>query len=202
MFYCSINLHGWKTSSTSTLVNVQLQKMILKKISLSWWTTWSLVSLFIFKLICSFMFLCFDSFIDSFIAGKTIENLRNRCMVDQVTSEEKLEKLATQHFFKKFKIFNEKLVAVEWAKVELMLNQLIYVGFAILDLSKMMTYDLHYNYITRKHPYLTLLFTNTDSLTYQIKRVTCAKTFMLTRICSIFLGKKKKVHSAMVKIKK
>ena len=34
-------------------------------------------------------------------------------MVDQVTSEEKLEKLATQHFFKKFKIFNEKLVAVE-----------------------------------------------------------------------------------------
>ena len=46
MFYCSINHHGWKITSTSTLVNVQLQKMILKKISLSWWTTRSLVSLF------------------------------------------------------------------------------------------------------------------------------------------------------------
>ena len=36
VFYCCINYHGWKTISPSALVNVQLQKMALKKISLSW----------------------------------------------------------------------------------------------------------------------------------------------------------------------
>ena len=39
---------------------------------------------FIFMFICSFMFLCIDSFIDSFIAGKTMENLRNQRTVDLV----------------------------------------------------------------------------------------------------------------------
>ena len=48
VFCCSINSHGWKTS---TLVNVQLWKIILKKISLSWWTLQSLVSL-----LCVYLF--------------------------------------------------------------------------------------------------------------------------------------------------
>ena len=45
-----------------------------------------------------------------------MENLRNRPMVDLVTSEEKLKKLAAQPSFKQFKIFHETLVAVERAK--------------------------------------------------------------------------------------
>ena len=63
--------------------------------------------------ICFFMFLCIDSFIDSFIASKTIENLINRRAVDLVASEEKPKKLVPQTSFKLFKIFNENLVAVE-----------------------------------------------------------------------------------------
>ena len=79
---------------------------------------------------------------------------------------ENLKKLAAQPSFKQFKIFYEKLVAVEWAKAELMLNRPIYVGFAILDLSKTLMYDFHYNYIKRNYPDSTLLFSNTDSLMY------------------------------------
>ena len=41
---------------------------------------------------------------------------------------------------------------VEQAKVELMLNRLTYVGFAILNFLKMLMYDFHYNYIKRKYP--------------------------------------------------
>ena len=46
-------------------------------------------------IICSYVL-----FIHSFIADKTMENLRNRRTVDLVTSEEKLEKLPAQPPFK------------------------------------------------------------------------------------------------------
>ena len=49
-----------------------------------------------------------------------------------------------------------------------MLNKPIYVGFTVLELSKWLMYDFHYNFI-KKHFDVELLFTNTDSLTYEIK---------------------------------
>ena len=55
-------------------------------------------------------------------------------------------------------------MAVELAKVELTLNRPIYMGFAILDLSKRLMYDFYYKYSDS-----TLLFTNTVSLAYQIQ---------------------------------
>ena len=48
------------------------------------------------------------------------------------------------------KIFNEKLVAVNKIKETLTLNRLAYVGMCILDLSKTLIYDFHYNYIKKK----------------------------------------------------
>ena len=72
--------------------------------------------------------------------------------MDLVTSEEKLKKFAAQPSFKQFKVFHENLVTVEQAKVELTLNQSIYVRFAILDLWETLIYDFHYNYIKRKYP--------------------------------------------------
>ena len=103
--------------------------------------------------------------------GKTMENLRNRRHIDLVTDKNKLTKLTKQPSFVKATNFHEDLVAAERLKVELYLNRPVYTGFCVLDLSKVLMYSFHYDYIKSKYPgeASTLLFTDTDSLAYLIK---------------------------------
>ena len=54
-------------------------------------------------------------------------------------------------------------------KTEIYFNKPVYVGQAILDLSKTLMFDFQYNYIKHKYKHKAeLLFTDTDSLMYQI----------------------------------
>ena len=97
-----------------------------------------------------------------------MENLRNRRTIDIVQHDRKLKKLAAQPTYKSLTIFNDHLIAVERYKSNLKLNRPIYIGLSVLDLSKTLMYDFHYNYIKQKHPSSQLLFTDTDSLAYNI----------------------------------
>ena len=104
------------------------------------------------------------------VFGKTMENIRKRVDVRLVTDEKKLVKLASKPTYVSSKIFNENLVAVHKIKESLTLNRPAYVGMCILDLSKTLMYDFHYNYIKNKYGDKSkLLFTDTDSLTYEIE---------------------------------
>ena len=53
-------------------------------------------------------------------------------------------------------------------KADIMLNKPTYVGFTVLELSKLLMYKFHYTYILTKYPNAKLLFTDTDSLCYDI----------------------------------
>ena len=83
------------------------------------------------------------------VFGKTMENIRKRVDVRLVTDEKKLLKLTSKPTYVSSKIFNENLAAVHKIKETLTLNRPAYVGMCILDLSKTLMYDFHYNYIKR-----------------------------------------------------
>ena len=66
------------------------------------------------------------------------------------------------------KIFSKNFVAIHEIKQVLTLNKPIYVGFGILDLSKLLKCEFHYKYINNKFD-AKLLLTDTDSSVYEIK---------------------------------
>ena len=74
------------------------------------------------------------------------------------------------------KLFSKNFVAVHKIKPVLTLNIPIYVGFRILDLSKLLMYEFHYKYIKSKFD-AKLLFTDSYSLVYEIKTEDIYKDF-------------------------
>ena len=69
-------------------------------------------------------------------------------------------------------------MAVHKIKETLTLNRPAYIGMCIFDLSKTLMYDFHYNYIKKRYgDRAKLLFTDTDSLTYEIETENVYKNF-------------------------
>ena len=111
----------------------------------------------------------FFKLMNNSVFGKTMENIRNRVNVKLINSEEKFKKLVAKPNFISRKIFNEGLVSVHMKKTSLTMNKPVYLGMCILDLSKIIMFDFHYNYIKPKYGNnAKLLFTDTDSFLYEI----------------------------------
>jgi hypothetical protein len=102
------------------------------------------------------------------IYGKTCENLTKRTDIKLVTSKETCEKLINKPHCRRFQVFTPELAAVELQKIKCLINKPTYVGFAVLELSKLHMYKFHYDRMRVWYPTCELLFTDTDSLVYQI----------------------------------
>ena len=104
------------------------------------------------------------------VFGKTMENIRNRVNVKLVDAGEQFKKLAAKPNYDGRIILDENLVSVHMKKTSLTMDKPVYLGMCILDLSKIIMYDFHYNYIKPKYGNKAkLLFTDTDSFLYEIE---------------------------------
>ena len=104
------------------------------------------------------------------VFGKTMENIRKRANIQLINNKKKAAKLAAKPNFKHCTIFYEDLVAIHMKKTKIRFDKPVYLGMAILDLSKTLMYNFHYNYIKEKYgDRARLLFTDTDSLAYEIE---------------------------------
>ena len=112
----------------------------------------------------------FSKLTNNSVFGKTLENIRNMVDIRLISSNKIVQKLAAKTNYDQYTIFDENLIAVDMKKTKLYFNKPIYLGMSILDLSKSLMYDFHYNYIKTKYgDKEKLLFTDTDSVTYEIK---------------------------------
>lgn len=114
----------------------------------------------------------FYKLMNNSVFGKTMENVRNRVNVKFVTNQRSYDLLVRKPTYKRNVLISEEneLTGVEMSKTEVKLDKPIYLGFAILEYSKLLMQRFHYGYIKPKYGNkATLLFTDTDSLAYCIE---------------------------------
>ena len=99
---------------------------------------------------------------------KTMENLQKRIYVRLVNNEKDILKYSSKPTHITHKVFGKNFVLIHEIKPVLTLKKTIYAGFTALELSQWLMYDFHYSFI-KKHFDAEFLFTDTDSLTYEIK---------------------------------
>ena len=102
------------------------------------------------------------------VYGKTMQNLWRRINVRLVNNEKNFLKYTSRPTHITHKIFDKSYAAIHEIKPILTLNKPIYVGFTVLELSKWLMCDFYYNVIKKIFD-AELLFTDTGSLTYEIK---------------------------------
>ena len=101
--------------------------------------------------------------------GKTCEDVRKYKDIRIVIDGKKAQKLINKPTYNRSKRYNENMAAIQLIKQVVNLNKPRYIGMTILNLSKIIMYDFHYNFILTTFPGKKLLFTDTDSFCYEIQ---------------------------------
>ena len=112
----------------------------------------------------------FPKLMNNAVFGKTMENIRKYRDIKLVTSDKKRSILVSETNFHTSKHISNDLMIIEMKKVEVIMNKPIYIGQAILDISKTLMYEFWDDYIKPKYEDKTrLCYMDTDSFVINIK---------------------------------
>ena len=90
----------------------------------------------------------FFKLVNNSVFGKTMENLKKRISVKLINNSKNYVRCVSKPNFISYKIFSKNFVAIHRIKPVLILKKPIYVGFSILDLSKLLMYKFHYENVS------------------------------------------------------
>ena len=112
----------------------------------------------------------FFKLMNNSVFGKTMENISNHKDMKLVTSDKKYLKYVMKPSFKDGHPFSKHLFAVQMGKTNIKMNKPVYLGQAILGLSKTLMYEFHYDYVRPKYSSkVKLRYMDTDSFVYEIE---------------------------------
>ena len=93
----------------------------------------------------------FFKLMNNSVFRKTMENTRNHRNIKLVTTEEKYLHTVMKPNFKSGVLFGENLMGCKMGKIKVVMNKPVYLSQAILDLSKIVMYEFHYDYMVPKY---------------------------------------------------
>ena len=112
----------------------------------------------------------FFKLMNNSVFGKTMENVRNHRDIKIVTANKQRNRLASEPNYHTTKYISKDLLIMEMKKVEVKMNKPVYLGQAILDISKTLMYEFWYHYIKPKYrDNARLCYMDTDSFIINIK---------------------------------
>ena len=124
----------------------------------------------------------FFKLMNNSVFGKTMENVRNHGDIKLVTTEKRRSMLASEPNYHSTKYISKDLLIMEMKKVEVKMNKPIYLGQAILDISKTLMYEFWYDYIKPKYgDKSSLCYMDTDSF------ICILKLNIFTKILQVML---------------
>ena len=104
------------------------------------------------------------------IHDKTVQNDSKHRDIKLVTREAKRNKLASEPNYHSTKCISKHLLVMEMKKTEVKINKPIYLGQAVLDLSKTLMFEFCYDYLKPVDgDKIRLCYTDTDSFILRIK---------------------------------
>ena len=102
------------------------------------------------------------------VFGKTMENVRNHRRFEICTDGIILRRWVRNPAFYGVIEITEDTLLIEKKIRKVKLNKPMYDGFSILDISKTLMYDFHYNFAKPNLPNVQLCYMDTDSFIYDI----------------------------------
>ena len=105
------------------------------------------------------------------VSGKTMENIRKHRDIKLVTTDKKRNKLVSEPNYHTMNYISKGLSIIEMNKTRVKMNKPIYLGLSILDISKILMYEVWYDYIKSKYGNnVKLCYMDTDNFIMNIKK--------------------------------
>ena len=112
----------------------------------------------------------FYKLMNNSVFGKTMENIRRHRDIKLVNNEKDYLKTVMKPNFKSGTLLGPDLMGCEMDKIKVVMNKPVYLGQTILDLSNLIMYEFHYDYMLPKYgDNIKLCYMDTDSFVYDIE---------------------------------